>query len=97
MGTAVLVIVFWFALAVALVAFLIGSFRKALTGDAALPLLRKLERRGLPLDYVQDRLGMVHFGSAVRRCALCPDRQGCESGETVDCPNEQVLNLARRR
>lgn len=92
---AVLVVLFWLAIAVVATALLLDSFRKALSSDAPLPLFRKLERRGLTLDRVESEIGMAHFAGAVRRCVLCRARRQCERGEAVDCPNEELFRLTR--
>jgi len=88
----VLIGVAWLAIGAAMLAGTVGSFRKAWSSEARLPLFREMERRGLTPERAEDAVGMTQLACATRRCTFCAQRPRCERGAApLDCPNEEVL------
>ena len=85
----------WLAIAGMLLWAVANSLRKALWNDSPLPFFGMLERQGLTLRNVEEVVGINELAHAVRRCALCPARSGCDRS-AASCPNEPLFRRAKR-
>ncbi|MCC7548303.1 MAG: hypothetical protein IT532_11115 [Burkholderiales bacterium] len=74
-------------------------WRAAATQHDILPLQRVLERRGVRLRGMEDRVELQQFGQAARRCVICTRGAQCEAWLVGDasaplegfCPNASFV------
>lgn len=78
----------WLAIFLMLIWGIASGVRRQLRDSGPLPFFDVLGRYGLSVAQVQEAAGVAQLAQAVRRCALCPDRQSCA---TPACPNDDLL------
>lgn len=91
-----------FAITLAAVPVLLGyglaaAWRRALRDTAPLPLFGRLRLEGVSPGEARETVGVRPLAYAVRSCARCPSRPGCNARIAADrppagyCPNARLL------
>lgn len=89
---AIAVGVAWLAIFIMLIWGVVTGVRRQLRNPGRLPFFDVLRHYGLSVAQVQESAGVERLAHAVRRCALCSDRQSCA---TPACPNDDLLRSLR--